>query len=166
MQKGWKRWKMFSYWKWNQFSKNVRIEERAQKMYSCDFVPLFVKYFILFAIMAVLSLKSTYENMVASSHSLKTAEKVKVNQQKHTARGRKMETLTVAQQITWIGCEVQVLTLSAKNERIHPGNHIGLFHQIVNYIQALRQLSLQSCDQGNACNWQNPSIFKYKWIFD
>lgn len=134
-------------------------------MYSCDFVPLFVKYFILFAIMAVLSLKSTYENMVASSHSLKTAEKVKVNQQKHTATGGKTETLTVAQQTTWIGREVQVLTLSAKNERIHPGNHIGLFHQIVDHIQALRQLSLQSCDQGNACNIVNVMYINLKVLF-
>lgn len=38
----------------------------------CDSLPLLAKYFILLAIMAVLSLESRYENIVASSQSSTT----------------------------------------------------------------------------------------------
>lgn len=48
-----------------------------------DFLPLFVKYFILFAITAVLSLESRNENIVVSSQSSTTARQEIKSQKKY-----------------------------------------------------------------------------------
>lgn len=74
-------------------------------------------------------------------------------------RGRQEQTAntqhhTRLPRVTWVGCEVQVLALGAEDERIHPGDHVGLLHQVVNHIQALRQLALQPGDEQNTCSRQ------------
>lgn len=53
-------------------TETVFIREPRHSINS-DFLPLFVKYFILLAITAVLSLESKYENIVVSSQSFTTA---------------------------------------------------------------------------------------------
>lgn len=50
----------------------------------------------------------------------------------------------LAQQLTWIGSEVEVATVSAENVRVDPRNYIGLLHQIVHHIYTFSQLILQS----------------------
>lgn len=89
---------------------------------------------------------SKYENIVASSQSSTTADikwKNKLTNVKDKRDFRTVES-KLAQQLTWIGSEVEVATVSAENVRVDPRNYIGLLHQIVHHIYTFSQLILQS----------------------
>lgn len=55
----------------------MKLTSEPKCKITSDSLLLFVKYFILLAITAVLSLESKYENMVASSQSSATARQEK-----------------------------------------------------------------------------------------
>lgn len=55
----------------------MKLTSEPKRKITSDSLLLFVKYFILLAITAVLSLESKYENMVASSQSSATARQEK-----------------------------------------------------------------------------------------
>lgn len=63
---------------WKRHNKQVKAREKW-----CSYLPLFVKYFILLAITAVLSLASKNENMLVSSQSSTTASKGNKNDMTH-----------------------------------------------------------------------------------